>query len=428
MPADWFIGLDVGTSGCRAIAIDASDRVVATARCDLPSSSRPRPGWSEQRPADWWEAVASVLKAIAGRGGNPRSLCLDGTSSTLLLVDGEGAPLTAGLMYDDRRAAIEAEHIDRLAPADSPARGAGSAMSKLLYLLNQRTDSEATFALHQADWLTGRLTGRFGMADENNVLKLGYDPTAGAWPSWLEAMPAIRPLLPRVVPAGSALGRIQPAVAEQLDLPDDLLIVAGTTDSNAATLAADGHNPGDAVTSLGSTLVLKIWSDQPVNAARFGVYSHRLKNRWLAGGASNSGGAVLRQYFSDDELVTLSDQIDTSRPSELDYYPLPGVGERFPICDPDCAPRLTPVPQEKAKFLQGMLEGIARIEASGYRLLAELGAPLPKRVFTAGGGAANPVWREIREQMLGVPVVTAAHTEAAFGVAKLARSAWHNRE
>lgn len=422
--ADWFIGLDVGTSGCRAIAIDANEQIVATARRALPASSRPRPGWSEQSPADWWLAATTVLREIARRGGRPRSLCIDGTSATLLLSNAEGQPLTNGLMYDDRRATAEADRVDGFAPVDSPARGAGSAISKLLYLLNQAAGANAAFALHQADWLTGCLTGRFGIADENNVLKLGYDPAAGIWPSWFDALPEVQALLPEVVPAGSPLGPINPRVADTLALPDDLLIVAGTTDSNAATLAAGGRDPGDAVTSLGSTLVLKIWSDRPVNAARFGVYSHRLQGRWLTGGASNSGGAVLRQYFSDAELVALSDEIDPSRPSGLDYYPLPGVGERFPVSDPDFAPRLTPVPAEKSRFLQGMLEGIARIEANGYRRLAELGAPYPSRVVTAGGGAVNTVWREIREQMLGVPVSTAGQTEAAFGVAGLARSAW----
>lgn len=97
----------------------------------------------------------------------------------------------------------------------------------------------------------------------------------------------------------------------------------------------------DQVTSLGSTLAIKLLSNARVDDARFGVYSHRLDDMWLVGGASNTGGAVLRQLFTDDQLVALSHEIDPSVPSLLDYYPLPKRGERFPVSDPNMMPRYT---------------------------------------------------------------------------------------
>lgn len=93
------------------------------------------------------------------------------------------------------------------------------------------------------------------------------------------------------------------------------------------------------MTSLGSTLAIKLLSTTRIEDARFGVYSHRLDDKWLVGGASNTGGAVLRQLFSDDQLENLSMQIDPMEASPLDYYPLPTQGERFPISDPKMAPR-----------------------------------------------------------------------------------------
>jgi sugar (pentulose or hexulose) kinase len=152
------------------------------------------------------------------------------------------------------------------------------------------------------------------------------------------------------------------------------------------------------------------------------VYSHRIGDHWLIGGASNSGGAVLRQYFSDARLAELSARLRPDRPLGLGYYPLPCPGERFPRCDPDLPPRITPRPADDAEFLQGLLEGIAEIEAEGYARLATLGAPSPRRVFTAGGGAVNEAWRQIRERRLGMPVSRAPHTEAAFGAALVARA------
>jgi len=140
------------------------------------------------------------------------------------------------------------------------------------------------------------------------------------------------------------------------------------------------------------------------------------------GGASNSGGAVLRQLFSDEALARLSAEIDPEAPSGLDYYPLPAAGERFPVADAALPPRLEPRPPEEARFLHGVLEGIARIEARGYGRLQELGAGAVTRVATAGGGARNATWRRIRERLLGVPVVAAEWAQAACGAALLARN------
>ena len=174
------------------------------------------------------------------------------------------------------------------------------------------------------------------------------------------------------------------------------------------------------MTSLGSTLTLKQLCERPVFSPEHGVYSHRLGARWLVGGASNSGGAALARYFGPDELAALSARIDPLTPSGLDYYPLPNPGERFPLADPDLAPRATPRPHDDVRFLQGLLEGIAGIEALGYRRLAELGAPALVSVRTVGGGASNAAWTTLRRRRLGVAMPVARSDQAAVGAATLA--------
>ncbi|XP_028547630.1 gluconokinase isoform X5 [Dendrobium catenatum] len=198
------------------------------------------------------------------------------------------------------------------------------------------------------------------------------------------------------------------------------VVCTGTTDSIAAFLAARVTQPGKAVTSLGSTLAIKLLSTSSVEDSRYGVYSHRFDDKWLVGGASNTGGSVLKQIFTDRQLEFLSKEINPLVASSLDYYPLPSKGERFPIADPDMMPRLNPRPQSDAEYLHGLFESIARIEAKGYRLLKELGATEVEEVFTAGGGAKNEQWRKIRERLLGLPVRRALQTEASYGVALLA--------
>jgi sugar (pentulose or hexulose) kinase len=167
--------------------------------------------------------------------------------------------------------------------------------------------------------------------------------------------------------------------------------------------------------------VLKLVSRSRVDAAGHGVYSHWFGDLWLTGGASNAGGAVLRQHFTDDELRQLSLELNPDRDSGLDYYPLPRPGERFPVNDPALAPRLEPRPASRAEFLHGVLEGLGRIEARGYRLLQELGADALVRVTSCGGGARNPAFTRLRQRLLRAPVVAAEEQEACFGAALLAR-------
>jgi len=174
------------------------------------------------------------------------------------------------------------------------------------------------------------------------------------------------------------------------------------------------------VTALGSTLVVKLLCDKPLFAPEYGLYSHRLGDTWLAGGASNTGGVVLAAYFEPERLAELSAVIDPTIETGLDYYPLLKPGERFPINDPTLKPRIEPRPASDALFLQGLLEGMAGVEALAYERLASVGGPKTVSVRTVGGGAKNQAWTRIRERRLGMPLTPAASEDAALGTARLA--------
>lgn len=423
-----FVGIDMGTSACRAMAVDSAGRICGQSSVPLPAPET-RGRCVEQAADVWWGALVDAVVRLTAQvpAAEIRAMAVDGTSGTLLLSDGDGNPLTPGLMYHDSRSTEEAAEVAAVAPAASAAHGACSALAKLLHLQGQAPPGGQARAVHQADWLAGRLCGRCGVSDENNSLKLGYDPLQRRWAAWLAWVGANTALLPRVVPPGTPLGPVTPPVCERLGLPGPVQVIAGTTDSVAAFMASGAVEVGEAVTSLGSTLVLKVLSDVPVFEPAYGVYSHRLGERWLVGGASNSGGAVLRRCFDDERLKALSRVIRPDVPTGLDYYPLNSAGERFPVNDADLEPRLTPRPDDDALFLQGMLEGIARIEQDGYRRLHDLGAPYPATVRTVGGGARNEAWAQIRRRMLGVPLIEARHQEAAYGAALLSFQGYTNQ-
>lgn len=415
-----FLGIDFGTSGCRACVIDAAGATLAETRTPLPAPRRA--GCAiEQDPALWWQALTDTLDGLRRQFplDGIAALCIDGTSATLLGCAADGTPLTPALMYNDTRAIAEAQRIHAHAPAASAAHGASSSLAKALWLLQTEHGAAIRHFLHQADWLLGRLCGRFDNSDENNALKLGYDILVRSWPDWLDALDVPPALLPRVVPAGRPIGTLLPEWCARWGMPAGTVIASGTTDSTASFIAT-GAGRGEAVTALGSTLVLKVLAESPVFAPQLGIYSHRLGEYWLAGGASNSGGAVLAQFFTADEIARHTRSLRPDHPTGLDYYPLPAPGERFPASDPQLAPRLTPRPVDDAVFFQAILEGIAAIEAEGYRQLAALGAPYPARILSTGGGAANTGWTRIRERLTGVPVIAAAHQEAAYGAALLA--------
>ncbi|MCF6324220.1 MAG: FGGY-family carbohydrate kinase [Gammaproteobacteria bacterium] len=416
-----FLGIDVGTSGCRAVVIDEHGTQIATHHVTMVTPSQ-KNAQRSQNGVIWWQAVCLLLKEFGSMVpiNEVSAIAVDGTSSTLLITDENGTPLHHGLMYNDARSHKEAEQIAAIAPAESAAHGASSALAKLLWLQKQGIPENARHVLHQADWIAGRLSGQFGISDENNCLKLGYDVINRCWPEWFEQLGVDCSLLPEVTVPGTTIGTVQNELANQLGLSPQTRVVSGTTDSIAAFLATGASEVGDAVTSLGSTLVLKVLSDKPVFAPEFGVYSHRLNDRWLVGGASNCGGTTLLQHFSSEQLAAMTPQLNPDIPTGLDYYPLPSIGERFPVNDPGLSPGITPRPTDDVHYFQGLLEGIATVEQQGYRLLTELGTPYPTKVLTMGGGAQNPAWNRIRQNRLGIPVEVNKNTETALGSAILA--------
>jgi 7-cyano-7-deazaguanine reductase len=419
-PEPIYLGIDLGSTGCRLVAINTKGEMLAHAETPIPAAHKNNDQVT-QDPTRWWKAVVDGLQALLKQVDPQavRAIAVDGTSGTILLTDSQGNPLTPAIMYHDQRAVEQAERIAQVAEPNSGAQGATSSLAKLLWLQDKGLDKRAVHALHQADWINGKLCGVFGHSDYNNSLKLGYDAEKLKWPDWFSALAVNQALLPRVHTPGEALAPVSAEIAKTFGFAPDTQVMAGTTDGVAAFLSCGATKPGEAVTALGTTLVLKLLSNKPVFSAEHGVYSHRLGKYWLAGGASNSGGAVLLQYFKVEQMREMTPLLDPQSFTGLDYYPLPDVGERFPVNDPTMVTRLEPLPGNSVTFFQGMLEGIGRIEAMGYQLLEKLGAPKLTAVWTTGGGAGNPAWERLRARILGVPLRKASGA-TAYGTALLA--------
>lgn len=416
-PEPLALGVDLGSSGLRLALVERQGVQAGELASPYPRPFGDPEGWREGLIA----LAAQLPEELRRRVG---AIALDGTSGTLLLCRPDGV-LAAGALGQSLpyfqacpEQAATAQAIAGGGPAASPSGSLARGLA-LLATAKQAGEAGPWLLRHQADWLMGWLLGCWRWGEEGNNLRLGWDLQRQRWSGAIGLQPWAQ-ALPEIAASGCVLGHLAPAAATSLGLPESCLVVAGSTDANAGVLAADPA-PGDGITVLGTTLVLKQWAPAPI--AGPGISSHRLAGRWLVGGAANAGAGVLRHFFSDDQLVELSRQIDPRQPSGLELRPLPGPGERFPIDDPTLEPVLGPRPVSDVRFLQGLLEGLARHEAAGWARLRELGVPPVQRVISLGGGARNPQWRAIRQRLLGVPVLNRPRLSAALGMARLAATA-----
>lgn len=417
------VGIDLGTSGVRVCVVSSDGQIVGEAK----------QGWSDEEgrlPETWIRALKDTLARCEGALSAKR-VCISGTSASILAVDSAGQVVRPPMMYSDAvkgRAGDEAMAlIDAHAPKGHVTRSRTSALAKLLTW--QLTENETP--VHQADYVASVLCGDGEPyhSDWHNSLKLGYDVGALEWPSWVLDL----------APSVSRLNVVEPGKPTTATVaadwgPAGALVVGGTTDSIAAYLACCStprgkldFEPGSAVTSLGSTTALKLVSRRRVDDSTTGVYSHRVGDLWLVGGASNAGCRALRVAdFDDQELAELTldmKEIPENPVNSGGVYPLTQIGERFPFNDPDKQPSL-PDPDKisRLELMEQILLGISDVERLGYEALRNLGATPLAYVKTAGGGARNEKWRLMRERMLGVPVRQSQHTDAAFGAALLALS------
>ncbi len=415
------IGIDCGTSGVRAVAVNSCQQILAESALAL----------TEQTPAHWWKTTLSVLDDLFSQlhqtvvlANYQVAISLDATSSSLFLISRDGIPLTPVLMYYDACSNMASAIRSQLG-SNSGAQGAQSSLAKALTLADslakQIPQDQHWLVCHQADWLLYQLSGQLGFSDENNCLKLGYDPVLQQWEkATLELIGQAH--LPKVVAPATLIGDLKEALRERWQLPTSTQLASGTTDSIAAFLATGASMPGDAVISLGSTLAFKLLTHQPYFDAEKGIYSHRLWNQWLVGGASNAGGACLLEAFELSQLQLLAQQ-PLVQPSPVpDYYPLPSqrCGERFPVNDPHlCAPSL-PHTLDASERFSALVHGLVAIEQLGWQILSE-GCEQPiTRLYACGGGNKNPAWEGLRKATLTMPHWQPLSEQAAVGAAMLA--------
>ncbi|MCX8053821.1 MAG: FGGY family carbohydrate kinase, partial [Armatimonadetes bacterium] len=435
-----FVGLDVGTQGVRAIACDENGQVIAqSSRSFGPEvnvTGLPT-GWFEQDPEAWWRTASACLSDVtsliirAGRGsGEIVAVAVDSTSGTVLLVDRSGNVIRPAIMYSDTRAQAESDEcneagsnlIAKLGYRFGPSFG----LPKLLWLKRNepRNWERCHKAIHAADFIAGKLIGDFGISDNSNALKTGYDLVGFCWPNFIFDTLQIEPeKLPLVMTPGDPIGRVTAECATLTGLEQNTTVVAGVSDGTAGFIASGASAVGEWNSTLGTTLVLRGVSIDLVKDPEGRVYCHRHPDGWwLPGGAGNVGGECLTKLFPDADYNVLDRDAASLVPSGLACYPLVRRGERLPFVNSDAEGFLPDHSSGTAALYAACLEGVAFVERWCYELMEELGAPVGNAIYATGGGAKSVAWMRIRAAALKKVLIRPKVTESAMGSAIVAAS------
>ena len=432
----YVMGIDVGTQGARALVTDLHGQVAADASTPFAASdlAASRPGYFEQDPRHWREAmfgaVAQAVGRFAGAGHAAEeiaALSVTSTSGTLCLVDDAG------------RAGRPGDHVLRsCAPARSPKRcrppalswptswarsfNASFALTKLRWLQRHEPErlAQARWFLSPTDLVVGWLSGEWGVTDWTNVLKWGYDVVDLCWPAFISADLGL-PLdhFPRVQAPGSVLGPCLPDAAARTGLSAQTRVVAGATDGTASQFASGAVAPGDWNSTLGTTLVLKGVIDALLRDPLGRLYCHRHPDGyWLPGGASSTGAIAWRSALPPTAWMRSTRGARPS-PTELIIYPLMRVGSVFPS-SPEATGFVLGEAADEEAFYAAHLEGLAYVERLAYEVVESLGGAVGDTLYVAGGGTQSAAGLQIRADVLGKRLRVPDVPPGAMGAAILA--------
>jgi sugar (pentulose or hexulose) kinase len=425
-----WIGVDIGTQSVRALALSEQGNVLGSGSHPL-TSSRHGPK-HEQDPQQWWEGTLHACQtALQGLPTEKiKGIAVDSTSGTLLLTDQSGQPLTAGIMYDDTRALVQAERINTAGARITPGyhMQPSWALPRLLWLMQQHQDQRTQLrVVHQADFINQHLIGAEMAAipsDTSTVLKTGYDLLHDCWPHALFADLGIpENILPTVVLSGTQIGTVGSEAAKVTGIPAGTPVIAGMTDGCASQIGSGALSVGSWNSVLGTTLVLKGVTQERIDDPTGVIYSHRSPDGgWLPGGASSTGADVLSANYPPQELTKLNQQAELRGISNTLVYPLQKRGERFPFSAPAAEGFILGTANDAVDLYLARLQGVAFIERLCFDYLDLLGAPIHGEIRLTGGGARNHYWNQLRADTLNRPVSIPENTEAALGMAILAAS------
>lgn len=427
-PGPCGLGVDLGTSGARAVVIDSEGAVVGRGAADYSGADLRDGVIHEQLPRAWWDAVTAAITAAVARCDHRSiaAVAIDSTSGTILVRNPDGSADGAALMYDDDRAGdllarVHATGHDYWASAGGlPQRSWG--LLKAMWLVEHAMVGPGQQIVHQADYIASRLAGGPVATDTSHALKTGVDVRTASWPGAVfDALGLTTEALPPIVLPGTVIGEVSLRAANEIGLAAGTPIRAGMTDGCAAQIAAAALAAGSWTSALGTTLTIKGSTAERLLDPCGVIYNHRHPDGgWLPGGASSVGAGAVAVQFPDADLVRLTAAAAAFDPAPGVTYPLVGVGERFPFTAAHARGFSTIDTDAAPARLAAILQGIAYLERLSYERVADLDADIKGPIVFTGATTANHYWNQLRCDILGRAVVVPESADAARGMAILA--------
>lgn len=432
--ASLVLGLDVGTTGTKAVLADPVQGVVAQASAPAALGS-PHPGWAQADPAQWWGNVCALVPQVLGEAGvtaaDVAAVATTGMVPAVIPADGSGSPLRPAILQNDTRASGEVRELAAAVGGLDLVALTGSALTQqsvaptLLWLARRepRVWAEARMVLGSYDWLAVALGAR-PHVERNWALESGlYALDDGSFVRpLLEAAGIRQEVLPPVVDPGTVVGEVSAAAAGQTGLRAGTPIVAGGADHVLSAYAAGLAAPGDWLVKLGGAGDILVVTDRVLVDKRLYLDAHPRHGLWLPNGCMATSGSLIRWFQAMTGGLPVADlerEAVAAAPAELICLPY-FLGEKSPLHDPDLRGAFLGLHlgHTRGDMYRAILEAIAYGFRQHADIFTERGIRLSQAARVSNGGSKSRVWKQILADALGVVLEPVAdHPGAALGAA-----------
>jgi xylulokinase len=438
----YVLGIDASTTAVKAILIDEAGAVrgVGTSAYDF---SVPRPLWSEQEPALWWDgtlaAIRSVLATTGVSGAAVAAVGLTGQMHGAVLLDASGSVLRPAILWNDQRTGAECDAIrravgpERLVAITGNDALTGFTAPKLVWVRDHEPDvwGRVAHVLLPKDYVRLRLTGDYAVDKAEGAGTLLFDLAARDWSGEvLDALGIDPAWLPRTWEGPQVTGLVSAEAAALTGLRPGTPVVAGGGDQAANAVGVGAVVAGRMALSLGTSGVVFATTDQPLfePAGRVHAFCHAVPGRWHMMSVMLSAAGSLRWYrdaiapdVAFDDLVGEASDVP---PGSAGLFFLPYLsGERSPHPDPLARGGFIglTLAHDRRHLTRAVLEGVAFGLRDGLDLMTAAGLPVPSQIRASGGGTSSELWRQILADVLDAEIATVNTTEgAAYGAGLLA--------
>ena len=414
------LGIDVGTTNAKALIATPDGVVMAHATAPIPLLT-PRPGYVEQEPEAWWQAVVQATRAALGALPTPSppiaAIGVSGQGCAATLLDKARAPLRPGIIWMDARAEAECAHLrrwaERIFELNGKQPGPYNFDPKLIWL--QRHEPEILAQAHVCLTTTGyvnyRLTGQQVLNVSDASIPLAFDQASGDWSEELiDSFGIPRHLYPRVAPCREIIGGLTPNAAEALGLPPGIPVIAGGEDTSAAGLSVGVVRPGQAMLSLGTGGSVYVVQDRPVAHPQLLTFAHVLEHQRIVGGTILAFGASLawcKELLDVANFEAVNTLAAESVPGAEKLLFLPYLsGELQPINEGHVRGVFfgLSLNTRRPQFVRAVMEGTAFAIAHNLQLAIDAGAK-PDELRAVGGPTKSAIWCQIIADITGLPVM-----------------------